>query len=136
MPTEDGERPHTPERDPYYDVCEASGAGNLEEVQKFLDLPSDVPRSDRLQMALGISAETGHPQIVSWLLDHGADVTNAAAVGASNSRSIPVFQTLLDHGWNINQTEPQVLKYVAQVGTIDPATTGPSTSNTKLTGDV
>jgi ankyrin repeat protein len=82
----------------YYALEIASDQGNLENVKLLVDSPSKPP----LQDALGIAAAHGHTDIVSFLLDHGAEITPLAVVAASKSGSSHAFQVFLDHGWDIN----------------------------------
>lgn len=97
----------------------ASAAGDLPKVKALVEswstastgsTPSrdasrpepDKPLKEALQAALTEAAENGHAEVVSFLLERGANITSAALRGGRDSRSTSVFQAFLDHGWDIN----------------------------------
>ncbi|KAI9784927.1 MAG: hypothetical protein M1816_000563 [Peltula sp. TS41687] len=67
--------------------------------------PSGPPQQQPMlsfQPALHAAARNGNTQVVSYLLEEGCEVDPRTVVAASSANSIPVFQTLLDHGYDIN----------------------------------
>ncbi|KAL8711202.1 MAG: hypothetical protein Q9220_004347 [cf. Caloplaca sp. 1 TL-2023] len=87
----------------------ACKSGDLISTQSLLDqfrrhLSPQPLSSSHLRQPLSIAIDAGQPTIVSYLLDQGAsidfsDITGAAEAGAL---SIPIFETFLAHGWDIN----------------------------------
>ncbi len=97
----------------------ASAAGDLQSMKAIVEHWSTAttrsahhhnePRPDAdehlqaaLQAALTEAAKNGHAEIVSFLLDRGANITDSVLRGGRDSKSTSVFQALLDHGWDIN----------------------------------
>jgi hypothetical protein len=64
------------------------------------------PTAESLLPALVAASINGHVPIVTYLLDHGAEILSAvpglATNAALNVDLIPVFQAYVDHGWDIN----------------------------------
>ena len=54
--------------------------------------------------SLNAAARNGHAKIVALLLSKGAEIDRETVWAASASQSIPVFQALLDTGWDPNWT--------------------------------
>ena len=82
----------------------AARKGDLSEVQKLVkDWPSTNSLEEGLQSALNCAVQSGRVPVASYLLDHGAkfssDISHLAI-----ERDVPndMFQTALDHGWDIN----------------------------------
>ena len=75
----------------------ACSSGNYEQVAAFLK--EQKPTS--LQSSLHAAARNGHPDIVTLLLSKGAEFDRETVWAALESQSIPVFQALLDAGWDI-----------------------------------
>lgn len=75
--------------------------GDLEKVKSlFLQRPKPV-KSDR-QTALYWAVACGHDDVVTFLLEHGAEVDHDTTLGAVSKKSTTLLQALLDHDWNIN----------------------------------
>ena len=79
----------------------ACSSGNYEQVASFL-LREQKPTS--LQSSLHAAARNGHPDIVALLLSKGAQFDRETVWAALASKPIPVFQALLDAGWDIEWT--------------------------------
>ena len=90
------------------ELREACVQGDLESVQSLLDqwqshlLPSALTPK-HLQSPLAGSIAAGKTEVVSYLLDHGAELSplNITQAVARHS-STEMFQIFLDHGWDIN----------------------------------
>lgn len=96
---------------------EASAAGDLQKVKEIFETlvisrqegvsleESTMPGSTSvLERSLYQAARNSHTAVLSYLLDQDVKVTDHVLRGAKESQSTSVFQTLLDHGWDINYT--------------------------------
>lgn len=61
--------------------------------------PTPLPPASHL---LNIATRNGHPDVVSLLLKRGAQIDGDTVWAAVASNSIPVFQVLVDAGWDPN----------------------------------
>jgi len=52
--------------------------------------------------ALAAAIENLRVEVIAYLMEHGFQLNSGLACAAASTKSIPVFQTLLDHGWDIN----------------------------------
>ena len=60
-----------------------------------------------LSWSLSRAVYHGHPKVVRYLIEHeSAPVDQLSPLMVSHSPSIEVFQILIDHGWDINQSRP------------------------------
>lgn len=82
--------------------------GLLEELKVLLPelLAKSPTKKDDLRNLLFAACSSAHSEVVSYLLSEGAIVNQNDVVRAARDAKTPqwiqVFQTLLDHGWNIN----------------------------------
>ncbi|KAL8935064.1 MAG: hypothetical protein Q9216_005598 [Gyalolechia sp. 2 TL-2023] len=83
--------------------------GDLQAVQSIVQaltnqLSPDPLSSEHLQSSLAGAVSAGQPEIVSYLLSHGAQLSPLNITQAANPRcrTVGMFQTFLDHGWDIN----------------------------------
>lgn len=67
------------------------------------------------QSLLHLAARHGHPFIVSLLLSEGAEFDRETVWAALASKSIPVFQVLLDAGWDINWSLSHAMTVTATI---------------------
>lgn len=104
------------------ELRKACADGDLESAKTTLQnmrrqLSPDTPIPRHLQMPLADAIAGGHTEIVTYLLSQGAQITSLDITQAVRpcSRSVAIFQTFLDHGWDINSptgTHATALKYV------------------------
>lgn len=93
----------------------ASASGDLPEVQVILEewqsmlaqgplrvLPHDP--TDPMWKAFAAAIENQRLEVIAYIMKNGFQVSATIAGVAARTKSVPVFQTLLDHGWDINQT--------------------------------
>ncbi|KAH8433390.1 ankyrin repeat domain-containing protein [Aspergillus melleus] len=84
----------------------ACADGNADKVREILESGQDIPQKC-LDKALGTAAFNDQPEILKELLEYGAQITELAVIGVSNSESAPMFQHLLNHGWDVNSIASQ-----------------------------
>jgi ankyrin repeat protein len=94
------------------DIYEASTIGDLQRVRKLVDADPESVNSFAPDgfYPLGLAAFFGHPEIVLFLLDHGAQVGLAARNsqrvtalhGAVARRDVDIVKLLLEHGADPN----------------------------------
>lgn len=95
------------------DLQGAASRGDFETVESLLQtqpLTSILCEADleelqeKLNDALSNAALKGHSAIVSLLLDHGAQIEpfTIACAARAGPNIQPVFEALLEHGWNVN----------------------------------
>jgi hypothetical protein len=105
-------------------LSNAATSGDLALVQTVVEQwkaqlhPSPLTPK-HLQSAMAAAVSSHHPTIVSYLLDRGAQVSpnNIVVALGETDATIAMFQTFLDHGWDINSKTGlgnPVLKYPAQ----------------------
>lgn len=105
-------------------VLEAAKEGNLDSVKSLLDQwRSDDslagPTAHHLRWTLIEAAQSNHSTLVSYLLEHGAEIDPVVLSNAAAKKSsAAVWQAFLDHGWDINKSDcstgSPVLLYVPQ----------------------
>ena len=82
-------------------------------VEQWLSNPQMSPNivthpMYEFNMAFFRAIEHNHPSIVSYLMSRGIGISNGATVWALKSRSIPIFEILVDHGLDINAPGPRL----------------------------
>ena len=87
----------------------ACASGDLTRVQTLLQVWHSMPHSDvralhPLWRSLRAAIDNQRLEVIAYLMDNGVYVDPVVASAAVRLKSIPVFLTLLDHGWDINQT--------------------------------
>lgn len=83
------------------DIVEASAAGNLGKLASLIE--ERHPSTSYLTHGLYAAVLHGQLQAVRYLLDRGAVAEGTVTlVAALRSKSLPIFQSMLEHGWNIN----------------------------------
>jgi hypothetical protein len=98
----------------------ACNSGNLALVQSvFADFRQDPNAEEeiakRLHFNMACAASEGHADIVSYLLDHGAEIGNTpmcAIQAEDDSVAIRVFDVLFDHGLDLGLF-PDILQYLS-----------------------
>jgi len=88
------------------ELCEAASAGNLQAVQRLLDVGTSVDAKDASGFTpLHRAVQHGHQQIARHLLSHGADTSATTTSGgiptlhlATAARDAEMARILLDHG--------------------------------------
>ena len=103
-------------------LSSAASSGDLTLVQNLVEqwqaqLSPSFLTPKHLQSAMAAAVTSHHPSIVSYLLDQGALVSQYDIVLAlaDTDDAIAMFQTFLDHGWDINNKTGlgvTVLKYL------------------------
>jgi hypothetical protein len=100
-------------RTPATDLTEACRSGDLDRVQalfaEFEDTERNADDNDfgfqqHLGLNLIIAISRGYVDIVAYLLDHGADMSNSPDLATQHkdpSIAISVFNTLFDHGLDL-----------------------------------
>ena len=92
---------------------EACASGNLERVNELVrghNRPEDY-----LSRGLSAAAAEGQAIAARYLLEYGARFdTSLVPLSAARGRSLPVFQVLKEHGWNVETEGYKVLPYVSQ----------------------
>ena len=83
----------------YTELEAASSAGQYDQVVTLLS-QGQAHGAAYLQSSLDAAARNGHANIVSLLLSKGAEHNRDTLRAAIASNSIPVFQSLLDAGWD------------------------------------
>ncbi len=69
---------------------------------------SQQTTADRTQSALHVASKAGHPDIVAWLLDNGANIDQKTVVGetplhlAAANKRVDVIKLLLDRRADVN----------------------------------
>lgn len=108
-------------RTPAKDLTEACRSGDLDRVQalfaEFEDTERDADDNDfgfqqHLGLNLIIAISRGYVDIVAYLLDHGADMSNSPDLATQHkdpSIAISVFNTLFDHGLDL-KLYPDILQ--------------------------
>jgi hypothetical protein len=92
-----------PEGPSFMELLEtAVETGSIEAVQELIS-QSDNPERDITQ-ALRAAIRVENLDMISWLLTHGGAVDDSAVSAATEAKSLPVFQLLKEHGWNVNNT--------------------------------
>ena len=99
------------------EVVNASASGQLPTLQSLIEKwlameDPNPPRDDAVHgplspfsSALSYAIRNEHLDIIGYLLDKGIRITRGASVAAVvDVKSIPVLQTFLDHGWDINES--------------------------------
>lgn len=73
-------------------------------VQEWRSKIAPTPlEASHLQGSLAAAMSSSRPAIVSYLLDQGAVVSpNMIVTALSNNDPRAMFQTFLDHGWDVN----------------------------------
>jgi len=76
---------------------------NIDLVLQILN-SHEALSQDELNTALANATEIeeGCHEAILPLLSHGAQITSQAVKGAAQHKDIDIFQTFLDHGWDIN----------------------------------
>jgi len=103
------------------EMSNAAKMGDVSQVTKLLE-QWKAELSPRPVTALHLNStfveaiSYHHPSIVSYLLDAGAEISENILVAAlrETDKAIAMFQTFLDHGWDINSKTGlgvPVLKY-------------------------
>jgi len=90
-------------------LVEAAKNGELDNCQMLLlqweqHLSPSHITSRHLAPALAAAIGSKHPQVVAYVLEQGAIISGIDMVLAlgDTDASITMFQTFLDHGWDIN----------------------------------
>ena len=94
----------------FQQVC---GSGDLECVASVVNAESR--NAEYLTHGLIAAIYQSHIPIVEYLLDHGAVIDRAVSMAAASVGSLPVFNLLLEHEWDINDpviANETVLLYV------------------------
>lgn len=94
-----------------------------ENEQEFLDAVEDgdvgkvgcfleerTPPKETLTLALSRASTKTNYNILSALLSNGAEITRFAVNFAARTKSIPIFELFLTHGWNINDCGVAILR--------------------------
>ncbi|KAL9119648.1 MAG: hypothetical protein Q9187_003802, partial [Circinaria calcarea] len=115
------------------EVVNASASGQLPRLQslmeKWLAMKDPNPPGDDVDdplspfsTALDCAIRNEHLHIIGYLMDKGARITRVTSTTAVvHVKSIPVLQTFLDHGWDINERPGSgcpPLKFVLQDETL------------------
>ncbi|KAI9841871.1 MAG: hypothetical protein M1837_000341 [Sclerophora amabilis] len=79
---------------------EACATGHLDEVVDFIE--GHRPLKDFLSQGLATAVRQGEPEVAEYLLRRGAVISKAITQAAIITQSLPVFQVLLNYGWDIN----------------------------------
>lgn len=84
-----------------HDIDKPSTSGDLKDVQSFVDRFRPVPKD--LHHSLHEAVSRGQLDVIRYLLEQGAPIdARIAWVAAFRAKSIPVFELLLEHAWDIN----------------------------------
>ncbi|KAI9864036.1 MAG: hypothetical protein M1813_003352 [Trichoglossum hirsutum] len=79
----------------------ASGSGDLETIVALVDELKLAP--ENLQHSLLLAVASEDIQIARYLLDKGASIDSGVVFAAAyKAKSIPVFELLVEYGWDIN----------------------------------
>lgn len=85
----------------FSDICRS---GDLEKVAEVVDLE---PRSQEyLTQGLCAAIMIKHIQIAEFLLKKVGRIEPEVVLAATSAKSIPIFEILLDHGWDVNAPYP------------------------------
>ncbi|MCJ1249877.1 hypothetical protein MMC30_007103 [Trapelia coarctata] len=97
------------------DVIAASASGDLPKIRLlFKEWPLTPPpatlgggpgastNTQWMYDAFSAAIENHRLEVVAYLMENGFQLDAVLAGVAARTKSIPVFQTLLDHSWNIN----------------------------------
>lgn len=103
------------------EMSNAAKIGDASEVKKLLEqwkskLSPGPVTALHLNSTFVEAVSYHHPSITSYLLDEGAEISENILVVAlrETDKTIAMFQTFLDHGWDINSKTGlgvPVLKY-------------------------
>ena len=94
------------------DMEAACSSGNLIQVQALLEewyaagkpIPEHMDVSGPYNPFSMVAAiENKHLDIIAYLMDEGFPVEAVEASAAARVGSVEIYQTFLDHGWNINE---------------------------------
>lgn len=75
-------------------------SGDLANVTKLANVGSRSP--EYLTHGLMAAIYQNNVQIVEFILDKGVAIDRAVSVAATSVKSLPIFQLLMEHGWDIN----------------------------------
>lgn len=111
-------RPSTPPE--FEQVRLASDSGDLAAIKDAVErLNKRSPNPElrrRLHAGLSAAIENKYVPVVSYLLSQGVDIMDLDFAAATKTKSYPLLQILLDHGWDINKPmgwdEPPTLQYI------------------------
>lgn len=78
----------------------ACASGDLADVAELVDAGPRSP--EYLSQGLFSAIYHKNVEIVKLLLGRGVAINRAVPVAAAKARSLPIFQLLLEHGWDIN----------------------------------
>ena len=92
----------------------SSAAGDLTRVKALLEqwhaagrrVPLDNPLcepNNPFPMSMIAAIENQHLDIIACFLDEGFPINTGASAAASKVGSVEMYQTFLDHGWDINE---------------------------------
>ena len=85
-------------------------SNNIAEVSRGIQAASlneHHKDSELLSWSLSRAVYHGQPDVVQYLLEQeGASLDSLSPIIVAASPSIPLFQILVDHGWDINQSQP------------------------------
>lgn len=96
------------------DVIAASASGNLPKIRMLLkEWPLTPPpatlrgpgastNTQWMYDSFSAAIENHRLEVIAYLMENGFQLDAVLAGVAARTKSIPIFQTLLDHGWNIN----------------------------------
>jgi len=96
------------------DMIAVSAWGDLPKVQRMFEewqsksAPKPVQGgpddpTSALSEVFKAAVENCRLEVIANLMENGFRLNLGSAYAAAKTKSIPVFQTLLDHGWDINQ---------------------------------
>lgn len=85
-------------------LASACRSGDVEEVKKLAARnDSGISLAGYLTYGLVATINADQIEVVRYLLDHGADPNDrGVTMMAANARSLPIFEALLEKGWDIN----------------------------------
>ena len=84
----------------YRQFEQACRSGVLADVAKLIDTESRSP--EYLTRGLCAAAFGNNVHIVQFLLNKGAVIDRTVPMAAARVKSLPIFQLLLEYGWDVN----------------------------------
>lgn len=91
------------------ELLNAANQLNLKKVIDLLNSPQDYTQLELdYSVANAIcSYRAGCAEIVRILLSHGANISISACQAAIRCKDVEVFQTFVDHGWDVNACDDE-----------------------------
>jgi hypothetical protein len=84
-------------------LLECTNLGQLDPIKKLVE--GQNRSQDYLYSGICSAAGAGHVEVVRFFLEQGTGLTKVAS-RALESGSIPIFELLLEFGWDVNHPEP------------------------------